>query len=71
MAKRDTSPLKATVERLMLRDHGVTLDSWVAEERAAGASWETLSRRIYVFTKGVVELTGETWRLWYLEGGNK
>lgn len=59
----DAKPAQRLAEVLL----GQPLDQWVAERRAVGMSWRTISADLAVSTQHQLKINRETLRNWYRE----
>lgn len=57
------SPHARTVNAL-LETKGYTLSDFISDRRDEGMSWQRIARALYDFTDEVVDVTGETIRVW-------
>lgn len=62
-----TQPLRTTADRLLRRDHGMSLDEFVLPRRGSGEGWRRIAVDLALATDGVLNVTGEAIRLWFGE----
>ncbi|GEM_PF-6559713 len=57
--------LKATIDRLLRRDLGITLDGWILDQVDDHRSYAWISRRLAEVTDGVANVSKQTIAEWH------